>query len=490
MAPTVILDPIEAEASFITFAEEILGLPLYDWQCDAVEPFDEASDHMVMLSLATPNGSGKSSYIIPTLALGWLAYYPKGKVVITSADGKQLDGQVMPAIESHRSKFDGWRFIEREIHTPTGGMLVAFTTDEAGRAEGWHKFNDEEGPLLIICDEAKSIPEDIFDAIDRCTFNGLLLTSSPGKMSGTFYDSQMDDSQKFIRVSVGLKDCPHIGQDKIDRIIAKHGASSPFTRSALHGEFLESWDGKPVYHAYNQDIHEGEDLPWPIGAYLCRGHDVGTHAATVFSAYWVEKGVEYWHDLFEFYADGFDTDRHAREIIRITENEFPWWNDRGMCSGVMDAIDPAAANSSYTRTINVNGKNVAESALNILRTYGIQPAYRTRARGLIETISIVNRLFEKRDAKGKPVYRVDTKGCSRLVRALRGGYRWPENDDKKSNSDVPLKGIACDHLDHCADGMRYSVINNLKLLNAEVEKAKKMIPWTAPRRNINPVRRI
>ena len=486
----VIIDEIDAETSLLTFAEKKLGLSLYGWQEDAIEPFDEASERMVMVSLATPNGSGKSAVIIATLVLGWLYSYPKGRVVLTTADGKQLDGQVMPAIENHRSRFPAWKFIEREVTTPTGGRFVAFTTDQAGRAEGWHKLDDIEGPLLFICDEAKSVPEDIFNAIDRCTFNGLLLASSPGKMSGTFYESQTNPAQGFLRISVGLKDCPHITQDKIDRIIAKHGASSSFTRSALHGEFLESFDGKPVYYAYNQDLHEGEDLPWPRGAYLWIGHDVGTNAASVFSAYWQENGTEYWHDLFEFYAEGFDTDRHAREVIRILENEFPFHNDRGICAGVMHEIDPAAANSSFTRQINVNGKNVAESALNIFRTYGIHPVYRTKARGLIETISIVNRLFEKRDSRGTPTFRVDRKGCPRLVRGYRGGYRWPPADGSGGDSNVPLKGLACDNLCHCADAGRYSKINALSLLNAEIQKASAPVSWHAPRKNSNPLRRV
>lgn len=233
-------DSIDAETSFITFAEETLGFRLYDWQADALEPFDDASLHLVLESLATPNGSGKSAVVIPSLVLGWLAMYPKGRVVVTTADGKQLDGQLMPAIEAHRGKFPAWHFIERQITTPTGGRFVAFTTDDAGRAEGWHKLDDTEGPLLIIADEAKTIPEAIFTAIDRCTFNALLLTSSPGYKRGRFYESQFKKELGFNVIRVGLKDCPHITPDKINRIIAQHGEDSPFTRSTLHGEFMES----------------------------------------------------------------------------------------------------------------------------------------------------------------------------------------------------------------------------------------------------------
>jgi hypothetical protein len=235
---------LQSKASFLTFAREILKLPemlgrdIYDWQAGAMLEFDEASARMVQVSVRTPNGSGKSAVLIPALALGWLFFYPKGRVVITTADGKQLDGQVMPAIEAHRDKFPAWKFIEREITTPTGGRLVAFTTDQAGRAEGWHKLDDEEGPLLMIVDEAKTVADAIFSAIDRCTYNAILLTSSPGLMHGRFYETQTNPLLGYTRIKVGLLDCPHISKEKIDRIIATHGADSQFTRSALHGDFM------------------------------------------------------------------------------------------------------------------------------------------------------------------------------------------------------------------------------------------------------------
>lgn len=232
--------PPEVIASFITFGREQLGLPMHEWQEDVVEEFDHASNRLVLVSLATPNGSGKSSVVIPVLALGWLWLYPQGRVVITTADGKQLDGQVMPALERYRGKFAHWKFIERQVTTPSGGQLIAFTTDDPGRAEGWHKLDDEKGPLLIICDEAKTIPDAIFSAIDRCTPNAILLTSSPGHKVGRFYDSQFRPELRFRRFQIGLKDCPHIPKSKIDRIIDTHGADSPFTRSTLHGEFMDA----------------------------------------------------------------------------------------------------------------------------------------------------------------------------------------------------------------------------------------------------------
>lgn len=484
------VEDLDLETSFITFAEETLGLDLYDWQAEAVEAFDHMGEGLVQVTLATPNGSGKSSVVIPTLILGHLAMYPKGRVVLTSADSKQLDGQIMPAINTHRVKFPGWRFLSREIITPTGGQFVAFTTDEAGRAEGWHKLDDVEGPLLVIIDEAKSVPEAIFSAIDRCTYNGIMLASSPGKMDGTFYESQHNPALGYHRLAIGLKDCPHITQDKIDRIIAKHGANSPFTRSSLHGEYIEYFAGEPVYYAYNMAIHEAKGLEWPEGAYLCRGYDWGTNNYVVWCAYWRFEGCEYIHAMMEQYREGSDTDRQIRECVTNTANEFPFWNDRNICSGLMDFCDPAGASSSFTRKIEVNGKQVDESAINIARTHGIYPSYMTSSRGLQETIAIVNRLLEKRDRKGRPCFRIDTDACPKLTRALRGAYRYPDETESGYGRDLPLKGLACDNADHPADGFRYLCINVLKLLRAEMEPKKPPLFANRKKPSLNPRRKI
>src|ERR1700677_773514 len=169
-------------------ARDITQLPLYHWQEEVLSWFDTWPRGRVKGALCTPNGAGKSERVVASLALWWLAVHPRGKVVITTRDSKQLDNQVFPAIRRHEGKFPGWKFVNRHITTPTGGRVVLFTTDEPGRAEGWHKEDDALGPLLIIVDEAKSVPDLIFQAIDRCTYNALLYVSSPGLKTGRFYD--------------------------------------------------------------------------------------------------------------------------------------------------------------------------------------------------------------------------------------------------------------------------------------------------------------
>jgi phage terminase large subunit len=222
------------------FATHTLGLSLYAWQ-DEVLHWYENPHQRTLGALVTPNGAGKSSGVVAALALWWASNHVRGRVVITTKDAKQLDQQLLPALERHRPKFGHWKWVTSpytEISTGNGGRIVAFTTNDAGRAEGWHKENDDEGPLLIIVDEAKSVEDRIFQAIDRCTFNSLLYVSSPGPMLGPFYNAFTRDAALFRRRTVSLAECPHIPNARVEGIIAKYGRDHPLTKSSVFGEFM------------------------------------------------------------------------------------------------------------------------------------------------------------------------------------------------------------------------------------------------------------
>jgi hypothetical protein len=63
-------------------------------------------------------------------------------------------------------------------------------------------------------------------------------------MRGRFYDSQFS-RKDFIKIRVGLKDCPHITADKIARLEAQYGPNgttpnAAFLASTLDGKFMEA----------------------------------------------------------------------------------------------------------------------------------------------------------------------------------------------------------------------------------------------------------
>src|SRR5215471_368654 len=238
-------DMNEVLATPVGFCEGVLGYPkLYGWQCDVLDPFMLSTGpnaELVQAAVCSPNEGGRSSLIISGLSSWWMSLHKRGKVGITTADQKQLNEQVIPALEMNVKKL-GWHSVQSpyyRITTPDGARLIAFTTDDAGRVEGLHKGDDINAPLLWIIDEAKNVKEDIFTGVDRCSYNAKLLSSSPGMKRGTFFKAFTEHRRQYVCVQAGLKDCPHISKDKVQRIIATYGIDHPFTRSAVFGEFMD-----------------------------------------------------------------------------------------------------------------------------------------------------------------------------------------------------------------------------------------------------------
>src|SRR5271154_4288303 len=250
MPDTLTLEQEEIALTYVATATDKLGMNLYDWQADALLYLDEGTpEKSVQITVVTPNESGKTKILLVAAGLSHLILYPQALVVITSGDSKQLDGQIIPAFRAYQKQFPKWTFLEREVRTPSGGRIIFFTTDEPGRAEGWHPSNREKGPLLIMVDEAKSVPEGIFQAFDRCGFQALMLLSSPGKKAGRFYETHYH-LENWNRVAVSLIECPHIKQDKIDRILAncQGNEKHPLFLSAVHGQFMdEDLDSLPIF---------------------------------------------------------------------------------------------------------------------------------------------------------------------------------------------------------------------------------------------------
>lgn len=227
------------------FAKGVLGFDLHGWQASFVNETKDLHGRK-KLAISTPNGAGKSSKVITTIVLRTLAAKPQAKVVVTSGDYRQISSQVWPAVERHRAKFGGpwtWREHDHYIETPRGGFCTMFTTDDPSRAEGFHAefATGIDSPCVIICDEAKSVGEGIFEAFSaRCTFNILIYISSTGLMLGSFYRA-MCGKGGFKRYSIGLADCPHIPQQRIDELLEeyKDNLDHPLLRSTLYGEFMD-----------------------------------------------------------------------------------------------------------------------------------------------------------------------------------------------------------------------------------------------------------
>src|SRR4029077_17527518 len=133
-------------------AEIGLETPLYDWQAKILGAIDKfALSDRIKVAVSAPNGAGKSERVVGVAILRWLNRFPRGRVILTSADAKQIDFQIMPAIRKHPGRFPAWGFLGRIDRTHKNGFFLSFTSGEPSRAEGHHK--SQHSPLLMIVDE-------------------------------------------------------------------------------------------------------------------------------------------------------------------------------------------------------------------------------------------------------------------------------------------------------------------------------------------------
>ena len=219
------------------FAVRVLGLHPYDWQGKTMEAVASGRP----CSLVAANGSGKTAMVVAVLVIWFLYKYPRGQVIFTSGSFRQIKKQLWPAIRRFSGKFPEWRFMSEELRTPEGGFAIGYSADNAGNVEGWHpKREDKTDPVFIIIDEAKSVPNEVFEAFDRCTRICELWVSSPGMPRGQFYESHTKNSSLYWTTKVTSHDCPHIDPEIRERDKVKYGIDSPLYRSKHLAEFTEA----------------------------------------------------------------------------------------------------------------------------------------------------------------------------------------------------------------------------------------------------------
>lgn len=228
------------------FAWRHLGIDLYPWQVRALRAIGRGVlGGKPPTSLVAANGSGKTQRVIAASVLWFLWRFPAGTCPITSGSWTQIETQLFPALLLYRTHplFKGWTFNQTEIKNATGGLAFGFSTSEPGRAEGHHTRGSLDiGPVYYIIDEAKTVPDGIFDAMGRCTLRYCLLTSSPGAPSGKFYRTHHEERELHHCIKATSADCPHIDQKKIERDRKIYGDDHPIMRSMHYAEFTADTD--------------------------------------------------------------------------------------------------------------------------------------------------------------------------------------------------------------------------------------------------------
>lgn len=321
------------------FAWFQLGMKsLYDWQIEVLEAIGLQETGGPPVAVAAANGSGKTSNIVAPAICWFMSRFPRGQVIVTSGSFRQVEKQLWPALRVFQRKFPGWTFLQTELKTAEGGFALGFSTDDAGRAEGWHpKIDRATDPVFIIVDEAKTVPDAVFEAFDRCTRLFQLWVSSPGKPWGQFYESFHAHKKYFWTRKVTSMECPHIDPAKRARDLEKYGPDHPLYRSMHDAEFTEDAERLVIAPDRLARALEGQPQPDTTGETVAfcdfaAGRDENVLAirrgnvARIHKA-WVEK----------------DTMQGAREFVFILRSlgihaSQVWGDADGLGTAMIDAM--------------------------------------------------------------------------------------------------------------------------------------------------------
>lgn len=224
------------------FGEYMLGERDYQWQFNVLKDLGRRGSRVLV---AASNGSGKTSKVAARAVVWHMIRFPGSLVVVTAGVYRQVAKALWPSIRTITNGLGGetlgWRVTEDGVtlDRPEGmSRCVGFSVSDPNKAEGWHRQGKHDN-LLYIIDEAKAVPDGVFEAMERCQPSRLLIMSSPGGPFGAFYRFWNTGGPEWSKHRVTAYDCPHLTREWIDLQIKTYGEGSPLVRSMIFAEFAE-----------------------------------------------------------------------------------------------------------------------------------------------------------------------------------------------------------------------------------------------------------
>ena len=207
----------------------------------AVQDYDK-------VAIRTARGVGKTASCAVTCHW-WLATrYPA--LVLTSAGiWDHLKFKLWPEIRNWgkhwllRDAFDYLSLEMRAIEDPDSLRAFSATSDDPEHVEGGHSPH-----LLIMIDEAKSMPEGVYSALLGSLTNAgpseeqKIVAYSTPPLNGGGWFSRVSTSSEWHTVHISGLDSPRVSRTFINEIVSEFGEDSPEYQSFVLGEIPTSVD--------------------------------------------------------------------------------------------------------------------------------------------------------------------------------------------------------------------------------------------------------
>ncbi len=202
------------------------------------------------------HGPGKTFFA--AAALVWFHTAFKGISPATAPTIKQLKTRLWPRIRTVQAMADTfWSSMYEVMSTSVvfnkdpNWSVIAETGATPENLQGYH-----DQFMLIVCDEASGIDEEMFPVIEGALSTGkivlLLLIGNPTKLIGTFADSHLKPkvSKYYHQIHVDLEKTTRVSKQWVTEMGEKYGVTSPVYLVRCLGEFAEEDENQLISLAW------------------------------------------------------------------------------------------------------------------------------------------------------------------------------------------------------------------------------------------------
>jgi phage terminase large subunit len=323
----------------IAFVEEILKETLTD-ECKTL--MESVRDNPVTIA-RSGNALGKS-FTASRIACWFFKVFPGSQVFCGSAPPesnlrKILWGEISTIVERHPGLFKGNivkdLYISRSAKSFLCGVSIPVAGTEAQREAKW---SGKHAPhLLFLIDEADSVPDEIFRAIESCMSGGiarLLCMLNPRSESGEVYRMMRDGKGNVINLSAFSHPNVVTGEDKIPGCVTRKTTVrriNEWTRPLAPGEPVDSECFLlPDYlEGATAQAHDGSEYPplepghyrimQPEFSYMCLGRYPAKGSNQLISREWLLQARERFESYIREHGETLPPYVQARAGLDVAE---------------------------------------------------------------------------------------------------------------------------------------------------------------------------
>lgn len=340
----------------VEFAQDVLGVEPDPWQAKVMR---EVASGKRRIAIRAGHGVGKTAFCAWLVIWFMVTRYPQKTVLTAPTAGQLFDAlfaetkfwvRKLPAalLELFELKAESI-----ELKSDPEGSFVSAKTSSKDRPEAMAGVHSQH--VLLICDEASAIPEEVYEAaagsmsgFSACT----ILISNPTRNVGLFFMAFHALKDDWCCHHVSCIGSPRVSPDFVKQIIATYGQNSNQYRVRVLGEFALREDdvllpAELVDAAFDRDIQPVPSEPILYGLDVARFGDDRTVLAKRQGNVVLEIKAWNGYDLMETVGRVLfeaKTDKPSEIMVDVI----------GMGAGVADALRAAG--------MNVRDVNVAESA--------------------------------------------------------------------------------------------------------------------------------